>query len=138
MQTIKSFIRKNKIRMGCGYAAHNPPMEETPNHPMTHHRCVLRMKRDGHNCQMTVTFSQGSAYGGSDPEIEGVLNCLASDSSSVDNSQGFEDWARDLGYDTDSRKAEKIFKACERQREKLIRFLGDDLYQELLYKCEQL
>jgi len=25
----------------------------------------------------------------------------------------FEAWASDLGYDPDSRKAEKVFKACE-------------------------
>jgi hypothetical protein len=40
-----------------------------------------------------------------------VLACLASDASALDCAS-FEEWAADLGYDTDSRKAETVYRAC--------------------------
>ena len=45
------------------------------------------------------------------PKPEDVLYSLLSDSE-VLNYRGFEDWASSMGYDTDSRKAEAIYKAC--------------------------
>jgi hypothetical protein len=47
------------------------------------------------------------------------------------------DWAGEYGYDTDSRKAEKTFRACQRQRAKLFAFLGPELYQTLLWDTER-
>jgi hypothetical protein len=48
----------------------------------------------------------------------------------------FEEWAADLGYDPDSRKAEKLFKTCEKQAGRLRSFLGDDLYDRLLFDLD--
>lgn len=45
------------------------------------------------------------------PPLGNVLQSLASDSDVVD-AGGFESWARDYGYDTDSRSAEAIYRAC--------------------------
>lgn len=45
------------------------------------------------------------------PSIGDVLASLASDSAVLDEA-GFEDWADSLGYDTDSRKAESIYREC--------------------------
>jgi len=57
------------------------------------------------------------------PTIDTVLECLASDvSESLD--YGFEAWADESGYDTDSRKAEKIYKACLDMRASLLVLLG--------------
>ncbi len=42
--------------------------------------------------------------------------CFMSDSASGDNS--FEDFCSEFGYDTDSRKAEKIWKACKKSLDK--------------------
>lgn len=47
----------------------------------------------------------------SPPAIEDVLYSLVSDAD-VLNSSSFEDWANELGYDPDSRKAESIYRAC--------------------------
>jgi len=44
------------------------------------------------------------------PTAAGVLYCLLSDAEAVD--QSFTDWAGDLGYDTDSRKALETYEAC--------------------------
>lgn len=45
------------------------------------------------------------------PDLLGVLWSCLMDSSALDYPT-FEDWARDFGYDEDSRKAEKIYQQC--------------------------
>lgn len=45
------------------------------------------------------------------PDLADVLASLAMDSDVLD-SGGFESWASDFGYDTDSRAAEAIYRAC--------------------------
>lgn len=45
------------------------------------------------------------------PSAEDVLYCLLSDSEAIDRPT-FEEWASDLGYDPDSRKAETAYRAC--------------------------
>jgi len=44
------------------------------------------------------------------PSAASVLYCLLSDAEAVN--QSFYDWANDLGYDTDSRKALETYEAC--------------------------
>lgn len=44
------------------------------------------------------------------PTAAAVLYCLLSDMEAAD--QSFTDWANELGYDTDSRKALAIYEAC--------------------------
>jgi len=128
--TIQNFIEQNKIKMSCEYADSNPNMADSAN--MNHYKCQLR--RSGK--QLTINFSQGYGISG-DPEVESVLSCLASDSIGVENAGNFEDWAQEYGYDTDNRKAEKIYKVCERQSQKLKNFLGEELYGKLLWETEQ-
>jgi hypothetical protein len=92
-------------------------------------------------------FSQGSAHT-SDPTLADVLDCLASDASGYEdarytreshlNAPSFDAWASEYGYDTDSRKAEKTFRAIKRQAEQLKRTLGQEAYEELLYNTERL
>ena len=45
------------------------------------------------------------------PTLHEILYCLLSDSDAIDCAC-FEDWADSYGYETDSRKAEAIYKAC--------------------------
>ena len=56
--------------------------------------------------RMTVYFSQGYGHNGREPKTADVLDCLSSDAASIGNTD-FEMWCNDLGYDSDSRKAEK-------------------------------
>ena len=46
------------------------------------------------------------------PTLTDVLYCLVSDANSIEYSVGFEDWASELGYDTDSIKAKAMFDQC--------------------------
>ena len=66
------------------------------------------------------------------PDLASVLDCLASDASSVEYVRDFEDWAGELGYDSDSRKAEEIFNMTERQSKELRYVLGSPAYEELM------
>lgn len=105
----------------------NPNMVDD-NRQMTHWRVVLRR---GH-CKMTTYFSMGSAHGDHQPTAQEVVDCIAQDAASVDGAGSFKAWARDLGYDTDSRKAHRTYTICQRQGERLQVFLGTDHYAELM------
>lgn len=133
MGTMKQFISRNKIKATSEWADENPHMADSKN--MNHFKVTLR--RQGK--QMTLYFSQGYGING-EPDAASVINCLASDAASVENNNltGFEGWASDLGYDPDSRKAEKIFKVCKVQAAKLKKFLGEELYKTLLWDTEGL
>lgn len=130
MQTMKDFVRKNKITIDSVIVGENPNFDADPKWQEYHYKSTLKYKKK----QMTIYFSMGIGLG-YEPKVEEVLNCLASDSSSVEN-EDFENWCRNLGYDTDSRKAEKIYKICQKQAEKLEKFLGEELYKELLWNTE--
>lgn len=58
------------------------------------------------------------------PDLADVLYSLASDSDALDSS-GFEEWAEDYGYDTDSRKAEATYRTCLELALKLRNALGE-------------
>lgn len=58
-----------------------------------------------------------------EPTLTDVLYCLVMDSD-VLNTSGFEEWAKNLGYDTDSRKAEKTYRACLEQSLQLKSLIG--------------
>lgn len=129
MRSMKSFVNGYKIRIENEMVGENPHMVDK-NWKAYHYKSTLKFR----GRQMTVFFSMGMAHN-NEPTQEDVLSCLASDSSSVDNNS-FEEWCRDLGYDTDSRKAEKTYNICVKQAKRLKQFLGDSLYEELLYETE--
>lgn len=67
------------------------------------------------------------------PELRGkydVLNafyCFVSDAISGD--MGFDEFCREFGYDEDSRRAEKIHKACQESMKKFKSICSDDIYE---------
>ena len=130
--TLAEFIERNKITLQATETDRNPHMADSEN--MDHWRVTLTCNRR----TFTLYFSKGRGHHGAEPTADEVLDCLASDASGVDNARGFEDWASEYGYDTDSRKAEKIYKQCGKQAEKLKNLLGPATYQELLYETERL
>lgn len=68
----------------------------------------------------SATFDYGSSVHnyneGIEPKKEDLLYCLVSDYNSPNN---FENFCDEFGYDQDSRKAEKIFKAIQKEATKL-------------------
>ena len=86
-----------------------------------HYRVTLTYQKR----RMSTIYSMGTAYT-EPPTVAEVLECLFLDASHYDDCDGFEDWCSDYGYDTDSIKAERIYKAIARQAFALHRLLGDD------------
>jgi hypothetical protein len=129
-QTLNSFIRKHGVTIRCQRVDGNPYMSQSQD--MDHWNCTLQLGRK----RMTVPFSMGYGHNGRAPTAADVLNSLALDSSTAD--QSFEGWCNEYGYDTDSRSAEKTYRVCVRQREKLLRFLGENAFSTLVYETEGL
>ena len=127
-KTMQQFVNKNNIRITSEWAAENPANKEWKD--ANHYKVTLKMN----GRQMTLYFSQGYGISG-EPTAQSVINCLISDAIGFENSRGFEDWAGEYGYDTDSRKAEAIYKTIERQAKKLKQFLGEKYNQ--IYDLEQ-
>lgn len=73
--------------------------------------------------QLTIPFYTGFALHEA-PNAADILSCLVSDSMSIQNARSFEEWCGEFGYDTDSRKAERIYKQCKKINQKLVKFLG--------------
>lgn len=72
---------------------------------------------------LSGNYSQGSAYGNTTPDDKDIFYCAIQDASG--NFESFEGWCAECGYDEDSRKAHKIYKACKRTHRALIKMLGE-------------
>jgi hypothetical protein len=117
--TLNGFVEKYGIKFSAELTDSNPHMTDMPA-GSAHYRCRIRRGRRS----MLVHFSQGPAIC-REPTAADVLQCLASDASGVENARGFEDWCGDYGYSTDSRSAERTYRAIEKQAADLRRVLGD-------------
>ena len=139
VKTIKQFIKENGLTMSCEYADSNPNMKDSQN--MNHYKVTIKRRfkvfgnyldsRYGFK-QMTLHFSQGYGVEG-EPTLESVLSCLISDSYC---GVTFQEFCDNLGYNNDSRKAEKTFKATLKQTSKLKKLL-DNKFNDLV-GCEQI
>lgn len=132
--TLSEFIEKHGI--GLRYASvHTNPNMDDPKWDANHYSVTLRYNRDDRPT-MGLFFSQGKGIKGG-PKAAAVLDCLASDAASIENAGSFEEWASELGYDEDSRKAERTYRICCDQARQLKEWLGAAAYQELLWQVER-
>lgn len=60
------------------------------------------------------------------PKLDDVCHSLLSDGSAFFDGLRFEDWAAELGYDSDSIKAKETFEACDKIGRDLSRGLSRD------------
>ena len=130
-ETLENFIARNRITMVCERADVNPDFGND-GRDMDHWRVVLRLKAKTQTRSFSTFFSMYRGYNGATPDADTVLDCLASDASAVENTSGFEDWADEVGYSTDSRTAERIYKALQRNAKRLRAFLGEAEYRKLI------
>ena len=116
MTNLEKLIESKGITMTCKYGApDNDSFKDSDGWT-----CILHNSKK----QMTVNFYMGRGHHGKEPRVADVLNSLLLDSSALD--MDFEDFCGNFGYNTDSRKAEKIYKDCLKSGRKLQSFLGDD------------
>jgi hypothetical protein len=102
-------------------------------------RLLAEVQAQGFDQSVTsLVFSKGSGHNGEAPTVAEVLDCLASDAAGIENARDFEDWCSEYGYDTDSRKNARAYRACKRQAIALNRIMGNDgLYERLLFHTER-
>jgi hypothetical protein len=97
---------------------------------------VVKVKNNDNNKKTSFDFWVGDRLGknyfNSDYELLNAFYTFCSDGlSSLD---GFENFCSEFGYDTDSRRAEKTFKACKRLANKFFNLTGysADMFYDLV------
>jgi hypothetical protein len=125
MLKLSDFIGNTALRAIIKRAASNPHMEDMGQGAR---HWLVTFKAGSRS--MRVHFTQV-------PTAAEVLDCLASDAAGFENARSFEEWASEYGYDTDSRKAERAYKAISRQAAKLRALFGDANYETLLWNTER-
>lgn len=114
---LERLCDRERVRIECVYGAVELPEEWTDRaaHP---YKVTLRYQRR----QITTPFFCGSGWE-REPNAADVLGSLILDASLGEYS--FEDFCSEMGYDEDSRRAERTWKACAAMAPRLHRFLGD-------------
>ena len=88
----------------------------------------LRYKRR----RFTFPFWAGRSC---DLQTVDAAGAILSEAAGYESATCFEDWAADFGYDTDSREAERIYRAIGRTHANVKRLLGGD-FEALIYTNE--
>jgi len=83
-------------------------------------RCVFTMQIARDHKRYTFKFGQSIAAGAQDPTMYDVLACLTKYDPGT-----FENFCSDYGYDTDSRSAERTYKAVCKEWQAVERLFGD-------------
>ena len=93
-------------------------------------RWVFKMRLSRNRKSYTFEFGQSIYNGSKEPTMYDVLSCLQKYDCGT-----FENFCDEYGYDTDSRKAERIYKGCVKEYNAVVRLFGDsgECYDEL---CE--
>jgi hypothetical protein len=94
--------------------------------------CHFRHNRHGHPIQplalsgrVTVAAAAKNKQTIPDkPTLADVMSSLVMDAQSVADGQTFEDFADEMGYDTDSREAERVYNGCRDEYFGLVRLCG--------------
>jgi hypothetical protein len=78
-------------------------------------------------------------YGGGaskTPTASDLVWSVATDSTAL--TESFSEWCADLGYNTDSIKDRSIYKACQRNGERLIKLIGNkEIFSQLVESARE-
>lgn len=125
--TIAQFIKKHGVKVTFKQVATRPDIAAGEwIEGSTHYRVTVSANRK----RMTCNYTMGPAHEAGSVRPEDVLDSLKLDAAFGEYS--FPNFCSELGYDTDSRKAERIHKSCRRASVNLARILGAVAYAELL------
>ena len=69
------------------------------------------------------------------PNLTGFISSICSDAETI-NYPDYESWARDVGYDPDSRTGEAIYRQCLEIALKLRNAIGEDGIEKLKEACK--
>lgn len=139
----EQFINTYKIAMNVRRIEQLPDQDMTDEWAKTanHWRCTFsRTDENGQRRKIVVYVSLAAVFKEA-PDVYTVLEDVVCsiagfEGTRLDNEIDFETWARDYGYDPDSRRDERFFRKYKKEARKWRRFLGDDLYRTLLDEIE--
>lgn len=77
----------------------------------------------GHRREIARTLHGTPVLCPTAPDLGTVMGSMLMTASTTDGAL-FEDWCADLGYDSDSRKAERMYFACQKETAALRKLLG--------------
>ena len=117
----QDFANKHSIKLKCKHLKFGKHFAGD-----TDNRHIFKCTLIRLNKQYTFKFGQSIAAGNTPPTMYDVLTCL--EKYEVET---FEDFCSSYGYDTDSRTAEKIYKAVVKEYKGMLRVCGTDVLEEM-------
>ena len=119
------FLNKHSIKFSATFNGDKCPLWCDGKH--IHGKChLITFTRPGGQFSLSFWNSYNDAATGKLPTPYDVLSVIEKHEVGT-----FEDWANELGYDTDSRKAEKTYKAVYAQWLKVEKFFTPEELEEL-------
>lgn len=85
----------------------------------------VKISYQGRSDFFEFTDSVANSHEGKEPKKEDVLYCLVQDYTS--DTKDFEEFCQEFGYDSDSRKAESIWKAVKKNHQKMHYIFRNDI-----------
>jgi hypothetical protein len=103
------------------------PFNDAKYENYNNHRVVVRNSKTRTRVQFEFWASLAEPELRKPSDLRNAFECFLTDA--IAGEQDFAEFCSDFGYDEDSRKAERIYKACKRAAAQAHRLLGsDDLY----------
>lgn len=130
MGTLQDFIAEHGITSTSKRVKGPAPSEDWP--AGTHHYSVTFRHHDN---KMTVPYHMGAALT-NPPTTAEVLETLSLDSSSYENAADLDDWMSEYG-ETNYMRGKRTYEAVEKLAQKLLEFLGEGRYKQLLWDTER-
>lgn len=132
--TLSQLIERDKITLKADYQGRDVDPDQKgisvdrDGWPFDAWKVTLRLGKR----RYTVEYRMGTGHAGRPPSVKTVVDSLVSDAD-LGEENSLEDFCGELGYDEDSRKAEKVYKACQGVAHRLRQFLGEERYEEYRY-----
>lgn len=114
-EKAEQFLTSNGLRFRATRTEANAcPLWDDPKHLHLHgNEYQITISRPGQSGRLTFRFwnSLKDKQKGTAPDAYSVLSCISSEAHAPGT---FAEFCDEYGYDQDSRKAEKTFKACDK------------------------
>jgi len=112
----EDFLKKSGVKMSVSYFGYGPHFAGDTD---SRHRYRVTFSRNGK--RMQVIFGQSISAGATEPSAYDVISCVQKYDVGT-----FEDFCHEFGYEEDSRKAERIYRAVLKECEGIARVFPQD------------
>lgn len=126
-------VLETDYSLGVGYVTIPKRWEDQPNNLTADEICAFNALRNNPHAQLkdkTLHASFAAKLAKAQkvtPQLADVMHSLMMDGEAYFDAATFEDWAANCSYDTDSRKAEAIYRKCDEIGRQLARGIPSDV-----------